>query len=222
MYESFALGAYMHRVVLSLFILISALQPTFLSPISAAEQIGNPPIQRDWENRLQNFLRTHGLLLNQVIEATYYNKSASDIDAIKQKLLSNAHNLATLFSSLLGSQAGTALEPLLDEHIKLGGEYINAAKKRQSTKQIAQQALENGNKIADLFSKWFPSIPNSEWRKMLAEHVNLEAQQADAYFSNDISKGLAIKEQSLIQLRQIGNLLIQGINFSTNRAGLSG
>ncbi len=52
---------------------------------------------------------------------------------------------------------------------------------------------------------------------MLEEHVNLEAKEADAYFSDDVSKGLVIKEQTLKQLGQIGSLLIQGINSSGNR-----
>lgn len=201
----------MYKVFLSLFISILAVHPT--SSISAAVQMENPAAQKDWENHLQNLLKRHGLLLNQVIEAAYYNKSTSDIDAIKQKLFTNAHDLATLFSSFLGDQAGEAFEPLFDEHIKLGGEYINASKQNLATKQqIAKQALENGDQIAALFSKWFPTISNAEWRKMLAEHVNLEAKQADAYFNNDLKQGEAIKDQSLVQLSQIGTLLIQGIS----------
>ena len=197
-------------------ILTLSLQPM----LPAAGQVGNALTEQGWQNRLQNSLQTHGELLNQVIEASYYNKSARDIEAIKQKLLSNAHDLSMLFSSILGKDAGAAFEPLFDEHIKLGGEYINAAKKGLSTKQqIAQQALTNGNQIADLFSKWFSSIPDSEWRQMLAEHVNLEAEQADAYFNNDISKGKEIKDKTLTQLHQLGNLLIQGIDSYANRSG---
>lgn len=191
-----------------LFISLSIFQIPFTQSLSAYE---NGYSQVNQENRLQDLLRTHGLLLNQLIEAVSDNRSSREINEIKQNLKNNGRDLSDVFSSALGNKAGREFENLFNEHIKIGGEYIEATKKQKPTQKIAERAIENGTKIANLFSKWFPSIPNSEWKNMLREHVKMEAAQVEAYMNNDREKGLEIKEQSLFQLEQLGNLLRQGL-----------
>lgn len=167
--------------------------------------------ERAWENTLQNLLKTHGQLLNQINVAASSDQSKNDIDTIKKKLLSNAHNLADFFNLYVGKGAGNDFEPLFDDHIKFGGEYIEATKNHKPTDQIVKNALKNANQLADLFSKWFPSILDNQWQNMWSEHVKIEAKQTDAYFENDASLGLKLKDKSLAQLSQIGELMIQGI-----------
>jgi len=191
-----------------LFFLASTTQFNFFSTSLAAQPMQNLSAQNGWENTLQNLLKSHGTLLSQVVEAAYYDKP---IDPIKRQLLSNARDLASFFTSFLGPHAGKDFEPLFDDHIKLGGEYISAVKQHQPTDRITQQALQNGNQIGDLFSKWFPSIPDTQWRAMMTEHVKLEAQLADAYFNNNLDAGHALINQTLTQLSQLGDLIIQGL-----------
>lgn len=202
----------MFRSIIALFFLIM-----ISCPVSAADQQETQKAT-GWETQLQSLLKEHGELLSKVVEAEYYNKPRSEVSYLKQALFSNSHDLATLFTSLQGSKAAHEFEPLFDHHITIGSEYISAAKQHLPTSQLTEQALENGNQIADLFSRWFPSIHNTQWRKMMADHVTLEAQLADAYFNNDVGKALTIKEQTITQLAQLGDLLIQGIKKPSNAA----
>lgn len=195
----------------SLFITLFTFGPFFSVP-AQPEVTGPKTIAKSaWENTLQNLLETHGLLLNQINIAASSDKPKSDIDDIKQKLLSNAHDLANFFDTHVNAQAGKEFEPLFDDHIKYGGEYIEAVKNHKPTDQIVKNALQNGSQIADLFSKWFPTISSGEWQKMLAEHVTIEAKQTDAYFQNNTSDALKWKAKSLVQLSQIGDQIIKGI-----------
>jgi hypothetical protein len=201
------------------FLMLAVMKP--VSTFLMAQTFENPSQVSGWENTLQNLLRTHGLLLSQAVEATYNDRS---VEPIKKQLFSNSHELATFFSSFLGSREGNEFKHLFDEHIKLGEDYIKASKRNHPTSEqhhhttdhIAQRALENGNKIAVLFSRWFPSIPNQQWRNMLADHVQMEARLADAYFSNNLNAAFTLREQSLMQLRQLGDMLIQGIQNLQN------
>jgi hypothetical protein len=192
-------------------VLFTICSPSFIYAQAEVTEIKTIAKNSNWQNTLQNLLETHGQLLNQINVAASSNKPKKDIYAIKQKLLSNAHDLAGFFDTHVHPKAGNKFEPLFDDHIKLGGEYIEAVKNHKPTNQIVKQALQNGSQIADLFSSWFPTIPNNRWQKMLKRHVTIEAKQTDAYFQKDITKATQWKDKSLVQLRQIGDLLIQGI-----------
>lgn len=191
-----------------IFVIASIQFPLFSYTPIPTEQ---PSQTTEWQDTIQSLLKDHGLLLNQIIIAASSDKTKSEIDAIKQKLLNNAHDLAKFFDLHLGPQAGQEFEPLFDDHIKHGGEYIEATKNHQSTDKITQKALENAKQIGNLFNKWFPFIPSTEWVRMWSEHVNLEAKQTDTYFQKNEDIAVRLKDQSLAQLNHIGKKIIKGI-----------
>jgi hypothetical protein len=202
----------MLRYIYSILFLVVLFLIPFASVSAQSTFSGTATPKNDWEKTLQNLLETHGLLLNQIIVAASTGKSKNDLDSIKKKLLENAHNLADFFDAHVGEQAGKEFEPLFDDHIKYGGDYIMAVKDHKPTDQSTQQALQNGRQIADLFSKWFPSIPRNDWQKILADHVKIEAQQTDDYFKKDMRQAAKSKDDSLVILNKLGDMLIQGIN----------
>lgn len=199
----------MSKIVYLLIFLVLLIQLPLFS--YSPPPIDQPSQTDTWQNSLQNLLEHHGLLLNQIIIASANDKPKNEIDSIKQKLLDNAHDLAIFFDLHLGPQAGQEFEPLFDDHIKFGGEYITATKNHQSTDKNIQKALENAKQIANLFHKWFPFIPITEWVQMWSEHVKLEAKQVDAYFQKNEDLAVRLKDQTLSQLNHISKKIIKGI-----------
>jgi hypothetical protein len=166
------------------------------------------------ENKLddiQNLLMTHGVLLNKLIVAAHFDKPQSDMDAIKEKLFTNAHDIATYLSTYCGTEAGQKFEQLFKEHIRLGGEFIDALKMHKPIDEIAEKAYANGKEIADFLSQLFPSTAQQEWESMMKEHVMIELNQAHAYMHNDNSRALSLKDDSIQQLRRMSDSIIKGI-----------
>jgi len=198
----------MKVLVLYLAAMVLLLPITPCARVDAAEL---PSSKMEHVNDIQNLFKAHGLLLNQIIEAAYNNKPQTDIDIIKNALLSNAQDIATYLTYFCGKSAGQKFEPLFDNHISLGGEYINAVKNHLPTEEITQKALKNGDDLAAFFYELFPTISKNVWQKMWEDHVKMEAEQADAYFQNDIDKGLQLKNASLVELQQLSTLIVEGI-----------
>ncbi len=170
-------------------------------------------VPQEWKQNLVNLITTHGFLLNQAIVAAASNSPPAIIESGKEKLLSNAHSIASLFSSLYGPQIGQQFEKLFDEHIILGSKYINAVKIKDQmlADQISKQAIDNGNRLAQFFSRLFPSISYQIWLQMFEYHVLIEAQQAVAYFQGNLNQATALRDQSLVQIRDLANMILEGI-----------
>lgn len=167
---------------------------------------------------LEELFNEHGSLLNQAIVNAWQNEPAHVVEEINQKLFKNAKQIADLFTSLYGQDVGQDFERLFRQHILLGGDYINAIKYHNQTMgtQVANKALDNGRMLARFFANLYPSTPYSTWQALWEKHVMLEAQQTVAYFKNDTVQANGIKQQTLIQLKEIADAISTAIDRLKN------
>lgn len=165
------------------------------------------------EQKLQKLFEVHGLLLNQAILAAERNASSEVIEKNKKELLENASQIGNVFIFFYNQKVSDQFEHLFDQHISLGGNYIEAVKDKNQTlaSQLSNQAFVNGRMLAQFFSELFPSIPLKTWQKMWDEHVSIEAEQTNLYFQRDFAKAAAVRNRSLIQLKELASLIASGI-----------
>jgi hypothetical protein len=173
------------------------------------------------EQNLQILLNEHGLLLNQAILAALNNAPPAMIEAGKARLLKNSSNIAYLLSSIYGVQAGEIFENLFNQHILLGSQYINAVKMNNMNlaDQISNQAIANGRSLAEFFSRLSPTIPYAIWQQMFDQHVMIEAAQTRAYFTGNIAKANQLRDASLMQLKELADIIAYAISKQSPQAG---
>ena len=163
----------------------------------------------DFKQTLRNLFEEHALLLNQAIVSAANNAPQNIIEAGKQNLFNNSRQLANLISTKTSPQSGHQFETLFNEHIRLGSEYINAVKANNQAlaQQVANQALSNGRMIAQFFSRLYPATPARTWQEMLDHHVEIEAEQTKAYFKKDLQQATALKNESVVQIKELADLI---------------
>jgi hypothetical protein len=165
------------------------------------------------EAALQDLFTQHGLLLTEVILASSQNMPQQAVESGKAQLLQNSRQIADILASVAGAQSGKAFETLFNQHISIGSQFINAlkAKNQNLADQLSEEAKNNGSMIARFFSNLNPSVPYANWQNMLDQHVQIEADQAKAYFQGDINRGNQLRDQSISQLREFANLIASAL-----------
>lgn len=165
------------------------------------------------EQNLENLLNEHGRLLNEAILGALKNAPQNVIESVKKKLLENSHTIANIIGSHRGQQAAQSFEDLFNEHILIGSQYIDAIKvnNQELAEKLSNQAKANGDNIAKLLSSLIKSVSYNTWKKMLDQHVTLEAEQTKAYFKGDLNKAEQLRDQSLAQLREMADLISSGL-----------
>lgn len=174
--------------------------------------------ENELEQKLQQLLKVHGLLLNQAIVDAERDASPEAVEKHKKELLDNANQITNVFAFLYSQRISGQFENLFKQHISLSAEYTAAVKEKNQdlANQISNQAFMNGRMLAQFFSELFPSTPLKTWQKVWDDHVSMEAEQTNLYFNKDFGKAQAVRNRSLVQLKQIGNLINSGIQKKQN------
>jgi hypothetical protein len=105
-----------------------------------------------------------------------------------ERLLKNQDDIGDTVKPYYGEAAGTQLEKLLSEHIKIATELVSEAKKGDQIKagDAKQRWFANADEIASFLSGANPkNWPGAEMKKMMHDHLNLTNEEATAHLSAD-------------------------------------
>jgi hypothetical protein len=137
-----------------------------------------------------------------------------DKDATAQRLLQNQIDIGNAVKPVNGDAAGEKLTGLLNDHITIATEIIDAAKAGDTAKkdEAANRWKTNADEIATFLSKANPkNWPADEMKKMMQEHLDLTTNEVVARLQGDWAADIAAYEKVHEQILEMADMLSGGI-----------
>jgi hypothetical protein len=147
----------------------------------------------------------------------YIVEAVSDLpgkDATAQRLLKNQDDIGNAVKPFYGDAAGTKLTELLNDHIKIATEIVDAAKKSDEAKktEAVGRWTANADSIAALLSGANPkNWPLADMKKMMRDHLDLTTAELVAYLQKNWNGGVAAYDQVHDQILHMADMLTEGI-----------
>ena len=137
-----------------------------------------------------------------------------DKDATAQRLLQNQVDIGNAIKPFYGEAAGTKLSALLEDHILIAVELIEAAKVGDTQKK--EGAVEKWNANADAISAFLSAAnpanwPADEMKSMMREHLALTTAEVVARLQKDTAAEIAAYEKVHGQILHMADQLSSGI-----------
>lgn len=98
-----------------------------------------------------------------------------DVDCVTKRLMRNPKDFEKIFNKYYCDKIGEKFCQLLTEHLSIGGELVNEAKKNngEKKKDLRKQWDENACNIAKFLSCINPFWCENKWKRMLCSHLNM-------------------------------------------------
>ena len=110
-----------------------------------------------------------------------------DVDENKERLLQNPKEIADIFGKYYGGSERMAIENLIEEHLKIGGDLIIAARdgKVEESEKLNNDWYKNADEIAEALSKINPYFDRNRIANMLYSHLDMTKGELAAILSGD-------------------------------------
>jgi hypothetical protein len=134
--------------------------------------------------------------------------------ATGQRLLQNQADIGNAVKAFYGEAAGAKLTALLQGHIALAGELIDAAKAGEAAKkdEASKRWYANADEIAGFLSSANPKHwPDAEMKKMMHEHLDLTTAEVVAHLGKDWAADVAAYDKVHQQVLKMADMLSSGI-----------
>lgn len=147
----------------------------------------------------------------------YIVSAAADLpdkDLTAQRLLQNQTDIGDAIKPFYGDAAGDQLTELLEEHILVAVEVIDAAKNGDDV--AFQDALDrwyvNGDEIGAFLNAANPKFwPLDEMQAMMKSHLDLTLKEASARLNGDFAGDIAAYEEVHADILEMADMLSSGI-----------
>jgi hypothetical protein len=131
-----------------------------------------------------------------------------------QRLLQNQEEIGDAIKPFYGDAAGEQLSALLQDHILIAAEILQAAEDGDTAalEDATERWYANADDIAEFLHAANPeNWPLEEMRAMMREHLDLTIQEAVAYLNGDYSASIDFYDQVHIQALEMADMLSEGI-----------
>jgi hypothetical protein len=149
-----------------------------------------------------------------IVSAATLPDQLPDIGPTADRLFANQADIGDAIAQFYGRAAGDQLTDLLNEHIALAAEAIDAAKAGDDPG--LQDALDrwyaNADAIAEFLSAANPrNWPLAEMRAHMREHLDLTLAEAVARLHGDFAADIAAYDRVHLQILEMADMLSDGI-----------
>jgi hypothetical protein len=137
-----------------------------------------------------------------------------DKSATTTRLLRNQQDIGNALKPYYGRRAGNRVTALLEEHILVAAELLDAAKAGDQSKVADAKArwYANGNAIADFLNRANPrNWKRGEMRSMMRRHLDLTLTEAVAHLQGDFTTDVATYDRIHRQILGMADMLSDGI-----------
>lgn len=171
----------------------------------------------DYQNqvRLMNFLRQlweqHVMWTRSYIISNAEN--IGDLDYVTRRLLENPADFAKLLQAFYGSTRANEFRNLLEQHLLIASQIVNAAKIGDSGKVETERAAwyANADQIADYLSQLNPFWNKEDWKNMLYSHLRLTEDEAIARLSKQYANDIALYDFIQGQALEMADDMARGL-----------
>jgi hypothetical protein len=136
-----------------------------------------------------------------------------DLNDVTKRLLQNPSDFAAALKPFYGSEAASAFEKLLTDHLQTAAALVNAAKAgdTNAVKQQREKWNKNADDIVDFLSKATPYWSRAEWQAALGEHLKRTENEAVQLLTGKYAASIAEYDAIQAQALEMADMLAQGI-----------
>jgi hypothetical protein len=129
------------------------------------------------------------------------------------RLLRNADDFGAALAPLYGPATANAFADLLRTHLTIAAELVTAL--RDGRDEAAADAntrwFQNADDIARFLGRINPCFSESEWRRMMREHLRLLREEIDERLKGDYERNVAISDAIQRQALEMADMMTAGI-----------
>ncbi|HPO58864.1 MAG TPA: hypothetical protein PLV53_08465 [Anaerolineaceae bacterium] len=137
-----------------------------------------------------------------------------DVDLVAARLLQNQTDIGDAIKPFYGEEAGDRLTALLNDHILIAVEVIDAAKTGDTDAfdDALERWYENADDIAGFLNDANPRFwPEDEMRMMMRSHLDLTLEEAAAHLSGDYAGSISAYDRVHEDILMMADMLSDGI-----------
>jgi hypothetical protein len=139
--------------------------------------------------------------------------SLPDLDFVIRRLLRNPVDFGRVFAFFFGPRIGAEFARLLEIHLVLAAELVEAGKARDTAAvaEIERKWYANADEIAAFLGRINPFWSEEEWKEMLHEHLALVNDEEVYYLTGNYAAGVAIYDEVERQTLEMADMIAFGI-----------
>lgn len=137
-----------------------------------------------------------------------------DLEATTQRLLRNQTDIGNAVAPFYGAPAGEQLTSLLEEHILVAADVLQAAKvgDGEGFEEATAAWYENARRIAKFLHDANPAEwPLRDMRRMMRDHLDLTLDEAAAQLGGDYVRSVALYDEVEDEILQMADMLASGL-----------
>lgn len=167
--------------------------------------------QVDFRNTMRKLLSDH-----VVWSKTFVTSAVSglpDADKALDRLKSNKNDIANALQPFYSTQDKNRIGELLDEHIKLEGEIVEALKAKDNGRlnELKNKAQNNSEQIATVLTAANQKISKQDLLNSLNRHSDLFIDWAGARVNKDYDKEIASANKAFEHSAELADMLSMGV-----------
>lgn len=164
----------------------------------------------DLRQRMRMAWLNHITLVKFYLISFFENLSSQN--AWKDAVRKNAEDILAIFAQYYPASAMQRFRNLFMEHLRLTDEVAAGLK---ADPAFSGEAMENwyinAEEIASFLSRQTPAYNETELRKMLYDHLDMERQQMEAYLDGDYETDIEIYLRSQQNMIELADFLASGL-----------
>jgi len=202
------------RKYILLIIVLFLLLPTLLAGNSAQQTDADQPKvdQQAHRNKMHRLWENHGNWTRLFITSTLGELEYRD--PTRSHLLENQQNIGKALKPFYGDEAGEQFTALLEAHVQIAGEMLQAAKNADAAafEDTVDQWYANADQLAEFLHEINPGHWQlAETKTMFREYLDLTLELAIARWSGDLAADAAATDKMRARAAMIADMFSEGI-----------
>ena len=197
-------------LIIALFLLLPAVLAGNSSQQTDADQ---PKMDRQaYHNRMHRLWENHGnwtrLFVTSTLDELEYR------DPTRSHLLENQQNIGKALKPFYGDKAGEQFTALLEVHVQLTGEMLQAAKSADAAafEDTVDQWYANADQLAEFLHELNPGQWQlAETKTIFRGYLDLTLELAIARWSGVLAEDAAATDKMRVQAARIADMFSEGI-----------
>lgn len=167
--------------------------------------------QREISNTMRKLWSQHVYWTRFFIISTI--EEIPDLDYVTNRLLRNPGDFAKAFKPFYGEKRADEFKELLTEHLKIGGDLVNADKDRNISKadELRRKWYANADDISKFLSTINPYWCEEKWKKMMYSHLSMTEKEAGLRLKREYPSDIEIFEDIENEALDMGDYMTFGV-----------
>ncbi len=139
--------------------------------------------------------------------------SLDNTDAVQKRLMQTPEEIASVFAKFYPQSTVNQLQKLLEEHVRLAGEYTAAHNNgsMERAEQVENQMYQNVDQIARMLANANSKYDYEELRRMMRRHLDLMKNSMMADRNGEHGEAVRMMDENTALLMDLSDALTNGL-----------